>query len=77
MLTGELLWSKSELVKRGSGKSRRTDLDLTIGYRFRTPTGRTIETQITKVRNDLKKKPLPERGRMAVLYVSEIDYEVL
>lgn len=77
LLLGRLKSSNGNLVTRGSGKSRRTDYDVTIYCEFTTPTGKAINTNSTFARNDLKKTVLPESGTIAVLYVSDEDYLVL
>lgn len=77
LIFGHLKSSTGNFVTRGSGKSRRTDYDVTIYYEFTTPTGRAINTNSTFVRNDLKKKLLPDSGSVAVLYVSDDDYLVM
>jgi hypothetical protein len=77
LILGHLKSSSGMLVTRGSGKSRRTDYDVTIHYEFTTPTGKTINTNSTCPRNDLKKKELQTQGTIAVLYVNDSDFLVM
>ncbi|MBA3871400.1 MAG: DUF3592 domain-containing protein [Anaerolineae bacterium] len=77
LIFGQLKSSNGEMIKRGSGKSRHTDYDVTLNYQFMNPNGNKIEAQATFTRNDLKKKELPTMGSVAVLYVSDADYLVL
>ncbi len=77
LILGQLRGARGEMIRRGSGKSRRTDYDVTIRYEFTTPTGRKMDGEKTVTRNDLKKKYLQTSGSVAVLYVNDGDYLVL
>ncbi len=77
LIFGQLMSSTGQMVRRGSGKSRRNDFDVTIYCQFISPTGKRIDTQATYTRNDLKKKELQIRGSIAVLYGQDNDYMVL
>ncbi len=77
LIFGRLMSSSDAMIKRGSGKSKRTDYDVTIYYRFMTLTEKTIDTKATFTRNDLKNKLLQTTGSVAILYVSDSDYMVL
>ncbi len=77
VILGQLKGTYGEMIKRGSGKNRRTDYDVTAYYQFKNPNGRWIDGQTTFTRNDYKKKELPQTGSVAVLYVSGEDYLVL
>ncbi len=77
LILGRLRGAGGEMIRRGSGKSRRTDYDVTIHYEFITPTGKKMDGEKTGTRNDLKKKELQTSGSVAVLYVSDDDYLVL
>ncbi len=77
LIVGQLRGTYGEMIKRGSGKNRRTDYDVTAYYQFTNPNGRKIEGQSTFTRNDYKKKELPQAGSVAVLYVSGEDYLLL
>lgn len=77
IILGQLKGTYGEMIKRGSGKNRRTDYDVTAYYQFTNPNGRKIDSQATFTRNDYKKKDLPQSGSVAVLYVSGEDYLLL
>jgi len=77
LILGQLQGAGGEMIRRGSGKSRRTDYDVTIRYEFTTPTGKKMNGEKTVTRNDLKKKDLQTSGSVAVLYVNDNDYMVL
>jgi hypothetical protein len=77
LILGQLRGAGGEMVRRGSGKSRRTDYDVTVHYEFMSPTGKKIDGEKTVIRNDLKKKELQTSGSVAVLYVNDGDYLVL
>ncbi len=77
LIFGQLMASNGVMVKRGSGKSRRIDYDVTIYYQLVNPDQKRLDKQETFVRNDLKKKDLQTRGSVAVLYVNDSDYMVL
>lgn len=77
LIFGQLMASNGVMVRRGSGKSRRIDYDVTIYYQFMNPNQKRLDRQETFVRNDLKKKDLQSRGSVAVLYASDDDYMVL
>jgi len=77
LIFGQLKSSSGTLIKRGSGKSRRTDYDVTIYCQFLNPSGKKVDAQATFTRNDLKKKELQTTGSVAVLYVNDADYMVL
>lgn len=77
IILGRLKGTFGEKVIRGSGKSRRTDYDVTVYCQFKNPNGRWINGQATFTRNDYKKKDLPQTGSVAVLYVSGEDYLIL
>ncbi len=77
LVLGQLKGTFGAMVRRGSGKNRRTDFDLTLYYTFVSPTGKKIDAETTFTRNDLKKKELPTSGAVAVLYVGDDDYMVL
>ena len=77
LILGQLRSAGGEMIRRGSGKSRRTDYDVTVRYEFTTPTGKKMDGEKTVTRNDLKKKELQTSGSIAVLYVNDGDYLVL
>jgi len=77
IIVGQLKGTYGEMIKRGSGKNRRTDYDVTVYYQFTNPNGRKIDSEATFTRNDYKKKELPQNGSVAVLYVSGDDYLIL
>ena len=77
VILGQLKGTYGEMIRRGSGKGRHTDYDVTAYYFFTSPSGRKIEAQMTFVRNDLKKKELPQAGSVAILYVNDADYIIL
>lgn len=73
---GELLWGE---VVRCVGE---TDMDrnftIRLQYRFRTPQGKVLARQASRVRNDLITADLPEPGTPVVVYYrSESSYRVL
>ncbi|MCA0458611.1 MAG: DUF3592 domain-containing protein [Chloroflexi bacterium] len=77
LIFGQLMASNGVEVRRGSGKSRRIDYDVTIYYQFMNPDHKRLDQQAIFVRNDLKKKELQTRGSVAVLYISDSDFMVL
>jgi hypothetical protein len=77
VILGQLKGTYGALVRRGSGKGRHTDYDVTVYYQFTNPSERKTEGNTTFVRNDLKKDELPQSGSVAILYVSDTDYLVL
>ncbi len=77
LIFGQLKSSRGELIRRGSGKNRRTDYDVSIYCQFTNPSGKKIDAHATYTRNDLKKKDLQTTGAIAVLYVNDADYMVL
>lgn len=77
LILGQLRGAGGAMIRRGSGKNRRTDYDVTIQFGFITPNGKRIDSEKMHTRNDLKKKTLPTSGTVAVLYVNDDDYMVL
>jgi hypothetical protein len=54
------------------------DFILKVRYRFRTPTGRTLTSQTSQIRNDLKMATLPPAGTpVAVYYRSDRSFVLL
>lgn len=77
IIYGQLKSSRGELFTRGSGKNRHTDYDVSVYCQFVSPTGKKIDATATYIRNDLKKRGLPQSGSMAILYASDNDYLVI
>jgi hypothetical protein len=54
------------------------DFNVKLRYQFQTPAGRTRVEQLSRIRNDLKKARLPDRGTpVAVYYVNEKTHRLL
>ncbi len=77
LILGQIKSTNGKMVRRGSGKSRRTDYDVTLFYEFTNPDHILLNSKETFVRNDLKNRNLPNHGSVTVLYVNNDDFMVL
>ncbi len=70
MVTGEVL--------RSEGHKDEDGYIVTMHYCFQSPSGRPLLGKVSRTRNDLKRKPLPEPGTpLVVLYLDDTSYELL
>jgi hypothetical protein len=77
------LYQRRGVVLKGEitecrGEERGGNFYLTVRYRFTTPEGRALRGGQTMIRDDLRGKPLPQKGdQIAVLYAHDRVYRLL
>ncbi|NWJ95068.1 MAG: hypothetical protein HXX20_04730 [Chloroflexi bacterium] len=80
ILQGELVSIKGERsnISTGSHSNRKRKHIVSASYRFRSPSGRTLEGNNSAARDDLKHHTLPTAGTpVAVLYINDKYFGLL
>jgi hypothetical protein len=67
-----------EVVRSSGFEDAKNNFEVTISYEFKNPQGEVMRGQSSRVRNDLKRKGLPEVGTpVAVAYQDDLNYNML
>jgi hypothetical protein len=68
--------ARKEIIRRSKNRKEEVQI-VTVEYEFTTPAGRLIHASASAERDDLSRHTLPKEGRVAILYISDNDYNLL